>query len=421
MRRHQRRLVRAALCVATMLASVSVLDACGPIPAPLRIGAVFPLSGPTANDAHDEYLGAGLAAQMVDATGGVQGRQVTLDVRDVESAGAVQQAADSLRNDGVTAVIGAYSSQLSIPLAAAVARDGLVYWETGAVADQVTGQGHPLVFRVGASGSDLGGNSGRFIVQQIAPRLHRSASQIRAFLVTVNDAYGHSVADSARAALIAGGATVAGESVYDPYAPAWRPAIAAVAAAKPDILVLSSHMNDGIAFRRAFLAAHLYVAAFFGTTMAQCYANFGTVLGPDAVGVFASDRPEHDFNPSALDATAHSVYGRFAMAWRQQTGRAPSEEGIAGFSSAWALFAAAMPRASSAAPADIAAAARSLNLPSGSLPNGAGILFSKRPSELGQNLRAASVIWQWQAARHSVVVWPAVYATGSIKMVPLPA
>jgi len=412
---------RGIVCMTTALAAGYILAACGPAAAPLRIGAVFPLSGPTASDAHDEYLGAVLAAQLVNASGGVAGRQIALDVRNVESTSAVQKVADSLRNDGVPAVIGAYSSQLSIPLAAAVARDGLVYWETGAVADQVTGQGQPLVFRVGASGSDLGGNSGRFIVQQIAPRLHRSPWQIRAVLVTVNDAYGHSVADAARGALVAGGATVAGEAVYDPNAPVWGPVIDAVNAARPDILVLSSHMNDGIAFRRAFLAAHLYVKAFFGTTMAQCYATFGSVLGPDAVGVFASDRPENAFNPGALDATARAVYDRFAAAWRQQTGRAPSEEGISGFASAWALFADAMPRATSDAPGGIAAAARSLNLPSGSLPNGAGILFSSSTAQLGQNQRAASVIWQWQAVDHSVVVWPAVYATGTVRMVPLPA
>jgi len=26
------------------------------------------------------------------------------------------------------------------------------------------------------------------------------------------------------------------------------------------------------------------------------------------------------------------------------------------------------------------------------------------------------VVWQWQAARHSVVVWPPVYATGKVKL-----
>ena len=68
-------------------------------------------------------------------------------------------------------MIGAYSSQLSIPAAAAVAADGMVYWETGAVADRVTGQGSPLVFRVGVNGAELGSNSGQFIAPQLVPQL----------------------------------------------------------------------------------------------------------------------------------------------------------------------------------------------------------------------------------------------------------
>ena len=403
-------------------AAALAASACGgaAAPAPLRIGAIFPLSGPTAGEAHDEYLGAQIAAQLVNAAGGAAGRQVTFDLRDVDSPAAAQQAADSLHQDGVPAVIGAYSSALSIPLAAAVARDGMVYWETGAVADQVTGQAYPLVFRVGADGGDLGGNSGRFIVQQIVPRLGRTAAQVSAFLVTVDDAYGHSVADAARAALVAGGARVAGEAVYDPQAPQFGPVLSAVEAARPDVLVLSSHVNDGIAFRRAFVAAGIYVAAFFGTTMAQCYPVFGDTLGAEAVGVFASDRPGYGFNPAALDPAASAVYQRFAGAWTKQTGRAPTEEGISGFSAAWALVHDVLSSGATSAGA-IASAARALDLPSGSLPNGGGILFSKNAANLGQNLRAASVIWQWQAVYHSVVIWPAPYATGTMKMVPLPA
>jgi hypothetical protein len=80
-----------------------------------------------------------------------------------------------------------------------------------------------------------------------------------------------------------------------------------------------------------------------------------------------------------------------------------------------------MTKAAALTPASMAATARALNLPEGSLPNGAGVLFGSGPSLLGQNLRSAAVIWQWQAVRHSVVVWPATYATGKIMMVPLPA
>ena len=71
-------------------------------------------------------------------------------------------------------------------------------------------------------------------------------------------------------------------------------------------------------------------------------------------------------------------------------------------------------------PERVASAARSLDLPVGAMPNGAGIRFSADPASLGQNVRAAAVIWQWQAVRTYAFVWPATYATGSIRFVPLP-
>lgn len=386
----------------------------------LRVGALFPLGGSLAADAGDEYLGAQLAASMANAAGGIGGRRIQLDLRDMEYGNQAPALAESLRRDGVSAVLGAYSSALSIPAAAAVSKQGMVYWETGAVADQVTGQGSPLVFRVGASGSNLGGNSGRFVVDQLAPRLGRAPSSLRAYLVTADDAYAHSVADAARASLAAGGVSVVGESVYDPYLPDWAPAVAGIRAARPDILLLSSHIPDGIAFRRAFLAAGLHVDAFIGTTMAQCLPDFGDALGQDAVGVFASDRPDNSFNPAGLSAGALALYQRFSQAWQQRTGRAPSEEGISGFSSAWVLFHSVLPAASRLDAAGIAAAARAVDLPEGSLPNGGGVRFQGGGAQMGQNLRAAAVIWQWQGVRHSVVVWPPEYASGTITMVPLP-
>jgi hypothetical protein len=95
---------------------------------------------------------------------------------------------------------------------------------------------------------------------------------------------------------------------------------------------------------------------------------------------------------------------------------------LSGFTAGWALFHEVLP---AAAPhgdpdaGDIAAAARQLDLPAGSLPNGAGLRFSSAPATLGQNERAAAVIWQWQAVRSYAFVWPATYATGPIGFVPL--
>ena len=102
------------------------------------------------------------------------------------------------------------------------------------------------------------------------------------------------------------------------------------------------------------------------------------------------------------------------MAWN-----GPTEEGLSGFTAAWALFHDVLPAAAGTDAQAVADVARSLDLPAGSLPNGAGLHFSTDAGTLGQNTLAAAVIWQWQAVRHYTYVWPATYATGQIADVPL--
>jgi len=395
----------------------------GGTPAPYRVGAVFPLHGPLAASAHEEYLGVDIARELVNQDGGVAARPIALDVQELDTQEQAAPAVQRLRADGVDVVIGGYSSELSIPASADASADGLVYWEAGAVADRITQRDLPLVFRVGATGANLGSNSGRFAVDQLAPRLHRAPSALRASLVVADDAYAHSVADAAGATVMAAGMPVVSSSVYDPLHPDFAPVLATLRAAHPDILILASHIPDGIAFRRAILASGLHVGAFIGSTMAQCMDDFGEALGPDAVGVFASDRPGAGFDPATLRPEGRALYERFAARWRARTGETPGEEGLSGFSAAWTLFHDILPRASAAGrldPQGIAAAAQSVDLPEGSLPNAAGVRFATTPDRLGQNLRAAAVIWQWQSVRHSVVVWPSEYATGVPRFVPLP-
>jgi hypothetical protein len=187
------------------------------------------------------------------------------------------------------------------------------------------------------------------------------------------------------------------------------------------VLILASYIPDGVAFRRAMLAAHLHVGALIGSTMAECGPDFGLELGSAAIGVFASDRPTQGFNPAVLTPDARTTYEQFSRAWTHISGTAPTEEGLAGFTAAWALFHDVLPHATHLDAGSIALSARHLDIPRGGLPNGAGIQFSTDPAMLGQNTRAAAVIWQWQAVRHSVTVWPPVDATGAPQLIPLPA
>ena len=415
-----------ALLLIPLIASISPVSAATSTSAaaPVRIGAVFPLHGPLAPLARQEYRGVQIARDMVNAAGGVNGRRIVLVTRELHNPEAAGPVMQGLKRSGITTVLGAYSSALSIPASAAAARREMVYWEAGAVADRLTGRGLPTVFRVGASGSNLGANSAHFAASQLASRLHIPVRRLRITVVHARDDYADSVANAAVSRARAAGMQVVARVQYDPYEPQWSSVIRQVRSSHPNILILASHIPDGVAFRRAFLAAHLHVGAFIGSTMAQCVPEFGALLGRDAVGVFASDRPGEGFNPAGLQPGARSLYNRFASAWRQSGGSDLAvEEGLAGFTAAWVLFHHVLPRAthgSEPGAAAVSRAARSTNLRSGSLPNGAGVRFATDRAHLGQNLRAAAVIWQWQGVRHSVVVWPSMYASGHIRMVPLP-
>ncbi|HZU13669.1 MAG TPA: ABC transporter substrate-binding protein [Chloroflexota bacterium] len=399
-----------------LLTGIAFLTPAHASPAPLRIGAVFPWQS-MGMPAQEEYRGVQIAANLVNAAGGIDGRRIVLVRREMDSPVQAMPAMQAFRAQGIAAVVGAFSSALSIPAGAAAGQEGLVYWEAGAEADRLTGQGYRTVFRVGASGANLGANSATFAATQLASRLHRPASALRVAVVNADDDYARSVADAALAVARRSGMHIVVHSVYSLYAPRWTPIMARLRRVHPDIIILASHVADGVAFRRAMLRAHVHTGALIGSTMAECGPDFGRMLGSEAIGVFASDRPSPmgGFNPLTLHGSGRALYERLVRAG----GGMPSEEALSGFSAGWVLFHYVLPRARGLTPRAIAAAARSLNLAAGTLPNGAGVRFAADRAHLGQNTRATSVIWQWQAVRHSVVVWPAVYATGRIRFVPL--
>src|SRR5438552_3685936 len=288
------------------------------------------------------------------------------------------------------------------------------YWAGGAVADQLTGGGYPLVFRVGATGANLGEMSSHFAAQVLAPRLNLPPRGMRMAIVHNVDGYPTSVATAVAAQAEREGIQIVANVVYDAHAPDWASVLQQVRTAQPNILVLASYIVDGIDFRRAMLKSGLHVDAFIGSTMAQCVPDFGAMLGADAIGVFASDRPPHGFNPEALNDTGKAIYARFAAAYRGEFGTDPTEESLAGFSAAWTLFHYVMPKAHDLDAASMAAAARGLDLPDGTLANGAGLKFAATAGAMGQNTRAAAVIWKWQGILTSFTVFPPVYATGNI-------
>jgi branched-chain amino acid transport system substrate-binding protein len=403
------------LLVLLLVASCSGGPA-GDRPEPVRVGAIYPLSGTQGMGGVDEYHGVRVAAELVNADGGVGGRPVVIDEVDVPEADAAPRAIKELADRGVDLVLGSYGSTISSPAATAAAGRGSLFWETGAVG-KLAGPGEgDLVFRVAPTGGLLGRGAIRFVADQLAPKLGRPASSLRFAIAAVDDVYGAAVADGARAELGDRDLETVADVAYDPrrYDPA--KVVAEVAAARPDILFVVAYLEDGVALRKEQVRQHLPLLASIGTSSSYCMPEFGALLGEDAVGLFASDKPDtHGINPAGLAPDARALLDRADAAYREANGHSMSAAALAGFSGAWALFRHVLPDASSMAPADVAAAARQARVPAGGLPNGSGIEFAPAGgADAGANLRAASVIWEWTEVNRREVTWPPQFATAEI-------
>jgi hypothetical protein len=161
--------------------------------------------------------------------------------------------------------------------------------------------------------------------------------------------------------------------------------------------------------------------ASVGTSSSYCMHGFGAALGEDAVGLFASDKPDGEVLDDAhLDPDAGEALRWAREEYRERFDHEMTAAALSGFASTWALLRHVLPAADDLSADAVARAALETKLPVGSLPNGSGLdLAPADHPEAGANLLATSVIWQWVAPQTRAIVWPAELATSDIFPLPI--
>jgi len=374
----------------------------------LTVGAVYPLTGPQAPGGEQELGGVRAAL----AVAGLAGR-VHLQVESVETPDDARAAVDRLIDRyHVPVILGTYGSTLAESAAAEADRRHVVYWETGAVADVVT-QNRQYVFRTVATGMTLGYTAVDFTSQVLLPRAGLSAAAARAVIVNVDDVYGRSVADGEQQLAARDGIPVVDRIQYNPAAFDPTRLAAQVAADHPDYLWDVSYIDDGIAVWEAILAQHVALRAAVGTSSAFCMPEFGQRLGADAVGLYGADKPYDGISPSALTPAAQALLRKAEAAYAAEGLRGGMQiPSVAGFVGGWVLFHEVLPGVGGVATPDaVREAAYRVDDPMYTSINGGGVKFAAPGApDAGQNLRAPSVVGQWQAVDHMETVYPARFA-----------
>ncbi|HLY22889.1 MAG TPA: ABC transporter substrate-binding protein [bacterium] len=408
--------MRRVAAAALLLALTAGLPAAGR-GRPVVVGAVYPVEGPQAAPGAgvDEYHGLLLAADYVNGRGGVGGRPVEVRLASAPSSDSAPAAVEQLAESGVTAIAGTYGSVIARPAAETAAHLGVVYWETGAVGE-IPAEAGPgrYFFRVAPSGGVLGREAVAFVRDQLAPRLRRPGP-LRYTVVYVDDAFGRSEAQGEIAEIRRSGLPLAASVPFNPWRANYAALTARIAASRTDVLIVGAYMENAVALRQAILRAHVPLAVNIGGCSAYIMPEFGRRLGAGAVGVFSADKTGDLLPTRALTPDAARALLWAQREFQRRYGHPLWEPALSGFTGGIALFGDVLPRARDFSAAGIADAARRSALPDGALPNGAGLAFgAPGTAGAGENLRAASVIWEWIAPNTRALVWPPKFATHAV-------
>lgn len=410
----------------SVICAVMLLAAAGCTASPddsdtLTLGAIYPISGLQGPGGAEEANGVRLAVELANERGGVQGRPVKLELIDVDRGDAAPRALDRLKAMGVDVVLGTYGSTISAPAAAAAQRTGMLLWETGAVglvgADAGAGESF---FRMAPIGASLGRAAVAFVRDQLSSSLGASGP-LRYAVAYVDDAYGRSVGLGAAEEAQASGQELVGTFPYSLRGLNAQALVRQIALSRPDVLFVSAYLEDGIALRKAQVSEGLGLKASIGTSSSYCMPSFAHAMGPAAVGLFASDKPDgREVRLDALQPEAQKVLSWGRARYRELHGEDMTPAALSGFANAWVLVGHVLPASNGADATAVAEAARSLKLAGGTLPNGAGLdLAGAGVDDAGENRRAVSVIWQWVDASTQAVVWPPAFATRPLQAIPI--
>lgn len=380
----------------------------------VKIGMMFPLSGPLALMGKESLSAAEVARDIINERGGLWGKKVEYAVIDTPDATAANTEVTRLIiKEGIKVIVGTYGSFLAMAASEVTEREGAIYWETISVANKITGRGYKYVFRLNHNATMMGETAAEY-AKGLTGMLKVRPQDFRVAIISEDSDFGMSVADAAGKKAKSLGMQLVGDERYSKNLTDLSSMVLKLKAARPDAVIATSYLNDGIMFVKQSREQDFYLKALLGVGTGYALPDFIKALGKYADGIFDLDAPVGP-KQSGLLPEAQNLYNQFLPRFKAISGRDPGPLALITYGYTWALLNDVLPAAGSFDLEKIRAAALKLDKPTGSYPTGVGIKID----QTGQNIRANQAVMQWQD-QNLKVVWPESLSTANPIMVPLP-
>lgn len=377
---------------------------------PVRIGAINPYSGPMALYGDEVSRGYQLAIDEANAKGGVLGRKIELIRGD---AGNPQQgitAAEKLATqDNVDIFVGTYVSAVSNAASDTALRYSKLYWDTNALAADLTERGLPNFVRSGPYARSFADISVNGTKELLAPALGKSVKDLKVWIEHEDSIYGTSIAQRQKELLEKDGAKVVGVGAHNFRAIDLTDSILRAKGAAPDVWINTGYVPDGNLLLRTMRdqgfkppAVMLVGTGDTPETLDALGADY--LNGITVVGYPRPDQTE-TFGPGAA---------AYLAAYKKKYDRDPiAPQGMTAYVGMQILLE-AVAAAGSTDMEKVRAAAAKMDKPAKSYATGFGVKFDQQ----FQNERAFPTVVQWQSGK-VVTVYPKEAAQPGVKLIGL--
>jgi branched-chain amino acid transport system substrate-binding protein len=376
----------------------------------LKIGAINPYSGPLALYGTEVTRGYELAVDRINASGGLLGRRVELVRGDAsnpqQGIATVEQLAVK---DKVEMYMGTYISGISLTASDAAMRYNKLYWETNAVAVNLTERGLPNFIRSGPDGNAFAVTSVNVIRNLIAPNLKKDIKGLKVWIEHEDSIYGTGIAQVQRKLLTDAGAQVVGVGAHPARTIDLNDSVLRAKQAAPDVVVQTGYVPDGNLLLRTIREQGFKPGAILMVGTGDTPETLEAIGAGYLEGILVIGYPRHD-----ITETFGPGQGAYLAAYRAKYKADPiAPQGMAAYSGAM-IMAEAVKAAGSLDPEKVRAAAAALDKPESTYPSGFGAKFDKNM----QNTRAWFTASQWQGGK-MVTVFPQNAALPGVGVKPL--
>lgn len=378
---------------------------------PIKIGAINPYSGPAALYGDELARGYQLAIDEANAKGGVLKRKIELIRGDASNPQQGIAAVDRLAaQDKVDVFVGTYISAVSNAASDAALRYKKIYWDTNALAAELTERGLPNFIRSGPNARNFADIAAEGVIKLIAPAVKKDIKGLKVWIEHEDSIYGTSIAQRQKQLLEKAGAKVVGVGAHNFRAIDLTDSVLRAKREAPDVWMNTGYVPDGNLLLRTMRDQGFAPPALLLVGTGDTFETLDALGAQYLEGVVVVGYPRPDqvesFGPGAA---------AFLAAYRKKYNREPiAPQSMTAYTGLKMLLE-TIEAAGSIDMDKVRAAAVKLDKPGKSYPTGFGVKFDDKM----QNMRAVPTIVQWQSGK-IVTVYPQEAAKPGVKLVNLP-